>query len=155
MKWFRTKSKATPGSERTAQYIVKAYRRVQAYWVNCMQGLHSIIPIRVLRWGYGLFFILGFSFCARTVYRAVFVPATPVLSIQHSQQGQFIGENGDKKLQRPTVSDADVERVKNIVKYFDSLQVSDSGKRRYDSIMRLRPGLTDSLSRLKLIYQLP
>jgi len=120
-----------------------------------MQAWHQVIPLRLQRWGYGLFFILGFSFCAQTVYRAVFVTATPVLNIKASQQGKYIGNSGDEALAKPQATAEDVKRIQKIMAYFDSLRTSESGKLRYDSMMRSRPGLADSLNQLKQIYQLP
>lgn len=155
MKWFRTKSKDNSGSERTAQYVVLVYRRVQFFWVRCMQAWHQVIPLRLQRWGYGLFFILGFSFCALTVYRAVFIPAAPVFTIKASQQGNFIGRGENEKQLRPHIGVSDINRIKKIAAYFDSLQGSAGGKLKFDSMMRLRMGLADSLMRLKQIYQLP
>jgi hypothetical protein len=45
----------------------------------------------------------------------------------------------------------EMDRIKRFARYLDSLQASPSGKARYDSLVRLRPGLIDSL---KLIQPL-
>ena len=50
-------------------------------------------------------------------------------------------------------TDAAVKRIKRYRKYLDSLAATQSGKIKLDSIIRIRPGLQDSLRMVERLYK--
>ena len=52
----------------------------------------------------------------------------------------------------PSVSENDIIRINRFSKYMDSLSHSVKGKAVYDSILKARPGLMDSIQVLEEIY---
>jgi hypothetical protein len=52
----------------------------------------------------------------------------------------------------PTVSKNDMLRIDRFKKYMDSLQRSKNGKGIYDSIIKARPGLMDSIKVIEQLY---
>ena len=52
----------------------------------------------------------------------------------------------------PTVSDKEIKRIDRFKKYMDSLNHSVKGKAKYDSILKARPGLMDSIKAIEQFY---
>ncbi len=50
------------------------------------------------------------------------------------------------------VSEKDIEKINAFKKYLDSMRLSSKGKIWYDSILRTRPGLIDSIRAIEEIY---
>ena len=50
------------------------------------------------------------------------------------------------------VTEKDIERINGFKKYLDSMRLSSNGKIWYDSILRTRPGLMDSIRTIEEIY---
>ena len=50
------------------------------------------------------------------------------------------------------VTEKDIERINGFKKYVDSMRLSSNGKIWYDSILRTRPGLMDSIRTIEEIY---
>ena len=53
----------------------------------------------------------------------------------------------------PTISKAEIIRIQRFKNYMDSLNQSESGKLLYDSILKARPGLMDSISTIEEFYR--
>ena len=58
----------------------------------------------------------------------------------------------DAEIEEPTVSEKDIVRINRFKKYMDSLKKSANGKQVYDSILKTRPGLMDSIQVIEQIY---
>ena len=56
------------------------------------------------------------------------------------------------KIKEHPVSEKDIKRINRFKKYMDSLHLSLGGKRVYDSILKTRPGLMDSIHAIEKIY---
>jgi hypothetical protein len=52
----------------------------------------------------------------------------------------------------PLVSDRDIKRIYSFKKYMDSLRGPQEGKIVYDSILKARPGLMDSIQAVEQLY---
>lgn len=52
----------------------------------------------------------------------------------------------------PVVSDDEYQQLQGFKKYMDSLQKVPAGKKLYDSLLRARPGMMDSVGMLEKIY---
>ncbi|SFQ30351.1 hypothetical protein [Parafilimonas terrae] len=75
------------------------------------------------------------------------IAVTPIRTPAH------INETGDVVTSTPQVTDTGYNRIKNFRMYMDSLARSPSGKPIYDSIMKHRPGLPDSVRIIENYYQ--
>lgn len=53
----------------------------------------------------------------------------------------------------PALSDKVIKNIQRFKNYMDSLQHTSSGKVKYDSIIRARPGLMDSLFLTESLYK--
>lgn len=58
----------------------------------------------------------------------------------------------DSEINEASVSERDIMRINRFKKYMDSLKRSATGKQVYDSILRTRPGLMDSIQVIEQLY---
>ena len=58
----------------------------------------------------------------------------------------------DSEIAKPSVVEGDVIRINRFKKYMDSLRHSVKGRLVYDSILKARPGLMDSITVIEEIY---
>ena len=58
----------------------------------------------------------------------------------------------DAEVAEPSVSERDIMRINRFKKYIDSLSKSPTGRQVYDSILKARPGLMDSIKVIEQIY---
>ncbi len=58
----------------------------------------------------------------------------------------------DSPVKESPVTDRDIMRINRFKRYMDSLSLSSKGKLEYDSILKARPGLMDSIKAIEEIY---
>ena len=58
----------------------------------------------------------------------------------------------DNQIAEPSVSERDIMRINRFKKYMDSLRAAPKGRPVYDSILKARPGLMDSIQAIEQIY---
>lgn len=58
----------------------------------------------------------------------------------------------NSNIEEPSVSERDMIRINRFKKYMDSLKKSVNGRQAYDSILKTRPGLMDSIQVIEQIY---
>jgi len=56
------------------------------------------------------------------------------------------------EIKEPHVSEKDIKRINRFKQHMDSLRRSQEGKIVYDSILKTRPGLMDSIKAIEQIY---
>lgn len=61
-------------------------------------------------------------------------------------------DQADTKFKEPSVSERDIARINRFKRYMDSLSRSEKGRPEYDSILKARPGLMDSIKVIEEIY---
>lgn len=61
----------------------------------------------------------------------------------------------ESKIRAPSSGDPAYRRVKQIHAWLDSLQTTAEGRKRYDSLMKKRPGLMDTIIMIENFYQIP
>lgn len=67
---------------------------------------------------------------------------------------EYTGQNGDNKISKHSaISKKEFERIHRFHLYLDSLAQSPSSRKLYDSIIRGRPGLLNSIIIIENIYQ--
>jgi hypothetical protein len=96
------------------------------------------------------------AFCslsgAITISTLVYALSTPGLTIPEPVRFPKYYHSADSKTSEPLVTGRDVMRIQNFKVYLDSLTKSVPGKALYDSIMRARPGLVDSIRVCQELY---
>jgi hypothetical protein len=97
-----------------------------------------------------LFCFLCSIVSARIIIKTVFIKTPDIILIKHHFIPAHIGKSG---FVQPDfyISPADFNRVELIKKYLDSLSVADKNK--YAELIKLRPGLYDSITLFEKIYQ--
>lgn len=58
----------------------------------------------------------------------------------------------ESEINEPSVSERDIIRINRFKKYMDSLKKTASGRPVYDSILKTRPGLMDSIQVIEQLY---
>lgn len=61
----------------------------------------------------------------------------------------------ETKIREPSHRDPAYRRVKQIHAYLDSLKTTTDGRARYDSLIKSRPGLMDTIIMIENFYQIP
>ena len=146
--WKRKKQETAPGP--VTIWLVEKKRNVKEWWVRQMVKLAGRLSISqqkivfimlcLLCSAYSSFLIVeGFTVIKNT-------KAIPVNSISTPDSRKpIIKSDGDE-------SD-EIARMKHLLFVMDSLKNTPSGKPQYDSIVRYRPGLLDTLKMLEEYYK--
>lgn len=61
----------------------------------------------------------------------------------------------ESRIRAPSSGDPAYRRVRQIHAWLDSLQTTTEGRKRYDSLMKKRPGLMDTIITIENFYQIP
>ncbi|ALM50167.1 hypothetical protein AMR72_15455 [Flavobacterium psychrophilum] len=145
--WKKKKQETAPGP--VAFWLMEKKRNVKEWWVKQMVNLSSklsisqqkilFIVICIFCCGYSSFLILqGFSVINDT-------KAIPINSIARPDSRKPIIKKEDHK-------SGEIARIRYLLSIMDSLKDNPSGKPQYDSIVRYRPGLLDTLKKLEEYY---
>ena len=153
MKVQSKKRQVTGRSEKVAGAIATYLLRLQngfaGYMAACTAGLSKK---RLKIWL--TIFCISFGGMSFFVFLGVFgnkngagenLKPTPLTYPRHYNQSQT--------QMLPTISHRDMEKIAQFKKYMDSLAISPSGRKVYDSILVVRPHLLDSVRLLETIYQ--
>ncbi len=99
-------------------------------------------------------FCLLFGSISICVIIKSFTDRTNTLSIHAITVPAYIDKSNDYLLLEQTIiSEKEFNRIEFFKHYIDSLQKSETGKYLYDSIMKARPHLLDSILLLENMYQ--
>ena len=140
--------------ERVANHIVSVCIRLQQKWADFMQH-HTE---RLTRNGKLIILCL---FCLTTGSLSLYLIASNVMNrrassfdMAHLKISPFVGKSGDENTKAVVViSKPEYEKIQRFRMYMDSLARSPFGKKRYNNILGLRPGLMDSILLIENIYQ--
>lgn len=156
MKRKSDKSSKTPLQEERKnllkEKVNKGYQRVQSGWVQWMLRRTVGISPNKMRWILASFVLVIGSYCAWLTYAgitgktATFFSVTPIKTPSHATTTDSL------VTAMPKLSDNEYQRIRKFRGYMDSLAGSQTGKRRYDSIIRDRPGLMDSIHYIEKYY---
>lgn len=138
-------------THKVAGRIVRAVRWLQEKWVTLME--RSTKSFTRKHWMVGLCFF-GLITGGLSIYLIVdsFSTNQPSLTIHSIRRPRYVTRSGDERSPAPGINDTLPLRLKKFLCYMDSLQQSSRGKRIYDSIQRVRPGLLDSVRQLQGMY---
>jgi hypothetical protein len=129
--------------------IQNGFARLMDRWVNGLtqRGKKIFLIIFILAFGSYSFYILLSTFVGSNKESAKSVKPTGI-SIP-----KYLNKSGDENTSATVVvTDEDLIKIRSFNQYMDSLKLSTTGKRVYDSIRLTRPGLMDSIRVLEQIY---
>lgn len=129
------------------------YKYLQRVWVHRMTRHTGTFSRRTWVIVLTLFILLGTSCSVYLIVHALSGNSNTPVSISRIKKPAHVAETGEAS--NAEVQDAGVEyvRVRQFRLYMDSLARSPSGSIIYDSIIRSRPGLMDSVRFIETYYQ--
>ncbi|MDX9880548.1 MAG: hypothetical protein RBS73_00690 [Prolixibacteraceae bacterium] len=129
------------------------YKRIRSAWAAWMARRTAGFTRSTWRILLSLFVVLfgGYSVYLAvngfTARQAKSISITPIKIPRHATQ------TGDTPKAAPQLSEAGYSRIRQFRIYMDSLARSPTGKATYDSIIKHRPGLMDSVRFIENQYQ--
>lgn len=100
------------------------------------------------------FCLISFSSCVYLVIKSLLNNNPANLSIAPIRIPKQVAQSDSRQITVPNgVSKDEFQKIKKFRAYVDSLGSSNSGRRVYDSILRYRPGLIDSLAIVENLYK--
>jgi hypothetical protein len=140
-------------SDKVAGKIARTGLRFQERLSNRINGLLARMSRRALKVLLTVFCLSGGGYSAYIIYTAVFGPlnSQPKIHIEPVKVPRHIDKSGDDWVHSEILVDEETyHKIQAFKNYMDSLQKHE--KQSYDSIMRERPGLMDSVVMLEEIY---
>lgn len=156
---FRKKKISTPlkvnaTQEEVAYRIVSVCIRFQKKSAALMQHYTEQLPRNGKLIMFFLFCIIGGSLSLYLIASSMMHGSASSFTITHFKATPFAGKSGDENTKASViVTKAEYEKIQRFRLYMDSLARSPSGKKNYDSILKYRPGLMDSVLFIENIYQ--
>ncbi|MDR6845567.1 hypothetical protein [Flavobacterium granuli] len=133
---------------------MKFYLFVQDKWSKKMSDIASRLSKKKLVCSLGLFVILAGGICIYGISRSFINTAKDCIKIiPISEPMDAIGKSFVLNPKPFPISQKEFERIARFRMYLDSLGRSPIGKRAFDSIIGLRPGLMDSLVFIENYYK--
>ena len=144
-----------PVKEKMAGAIVMSILKLQRCWVVFMQWIAGKLKVRKKKW-----MVMVFVVCSGGC--SLFIIAGSLSGAHHRglhitsiRSPKYVTRAGDEKILSPRPgSTSEISALRRFRFYMDSLAATKSGHLIYDSILRLRPGLMDSVTQLETLYQL-
>jgi hypothetical protein len=153
MKLGRKKEDNSPRLDKMASLLATFLRTVQEKWATCMTRWTASLSKRALQVVVFLFCLLfgGASlFTFLDVFRqnapTLMKPATLTVPKYYKQPGVAL---------TPLLTPQDREYISRFKTHLDSLNSSLGGRAVYDSLLRERPGLLDSLRMIEDVFYSP
>ncbi|MBB1285693.1 hypothetical protein HRH25_15015 [Flavisolibacter sp. BT320] len=156
MKFFVDEKQVKPktsGSDKVANKIAAAFNRLQNSFAKRMNKTVDKMNTKRLKKAVVLFSIVFGGMSLYLVINAITRPAVPKLHVDQVNVPKHFNKAGDEE----TVGSVyvDEETFQNITafkRYMDSLKTSE--RPQYDSIIKTRPHLMDSVAILEQVYNL-
>lgn len=140
--------------EKIANRIVSVCIRFQEKWAALMQHYTERLSRNGKLTMFLLFCIIGGSLSLYLIASSIMRGSASSFTITHFKATPFAGKSGDENTKASViVTKAEYEKIQRFRLYMDSLARSPSRKKVYDSILKHRPGLMDSVLFIESIYQ--
>jgi hypothetical protein len=161
--FFRRKKENRNGVQSKAVLKNKIANRLANYLSVIQNGFAGFMD----RWVNGLtqkgkkifliIFILAFGSYSLYTLLSIFIGSNTksIKSVNPTEISipKYLNKAGDENTSAAVVvTDEDLKKIRSFNQYMDSLKLSTTGKRIYDSILLTRPGLMDSIRVLEQIY---
>ncbi|MFT3749148.1 MAG: hypothetical protein QM768_12555 [Agriterribacter sp.] len=139
-----------PVWQRWAAAIDKRQRR----WANCLNQQVERYSKRSKQILLAIFCILFGSSSTYIIVRAIENPSGRVSIEKMSFPAYATGTDTTSTFQpTPVLTESQYRNIQRFKKYMDNLQTTTAGKIKYDSIIKARPGLIDSIVFIEQIYR--
>ena len=137
--------------DRAAERIVRFLLAMQNRFVRFMSSKINRLSTKTKK-NWLFIFCLVFAGFSIHVFTGAFNNAKAVKEISPGQLS--LPKYWDNKMEEmnPVVGDNDMDRIGRFEEYMDSLSKSVQGRIVYDSMVKARPGLLDSIKIIKQIY---
>lgn len=148
-------NKKTEIKDKVAQGVSKFIIKMQTAFAKFMNKRTENISMNRMKFILIVFFLCGSSLSVYFIITA-FSKKGPSnrMTIDRLSVPRYYNKSGDEPVQPDFfISKQEYEEMKAFQSYMDSLHHSKRGIRIYDSIMLNRPGLMDSINKLKELYQ--
>ena len=139
-----------PLKDKVARGIADFFLSVQSGFADFMSSKTNRLSIKA-KWFWLAVYCVAFSGFSIYVFigtsggnKKVLEPS-PVSFPKYYDQTEI-------EIKEPHVSKKDIKRINVFRKHMDSLRLSPAGKITYDSILKTRPGLMDSIRAIEQIY---
>ena len=138
--------------DKVAARVAKFLLNIQVIFSELMSACVSKVSPKRLRLLLVVFCLLGGGFSIYLITGSIFSHEFPSLKIEKINVPKV--DDGGKSLRSEQVVDEEIYKaIERFDEYMDSLRGSQMGLELRDSILKLRPGLMDSLELLKQIYK--
>lgn len=153
MKWFKKNKVKAPSvaNDQLARTIAGMILNIQRGWATWMNRQALKCPPK-LRAAVLVLLFLFMAAMSMSLIFGVFGNHKKVIAQTGTIQTPATIEDNGRQFNLPEVSAA-YGRVKKASSYLDSLAGSESGRKKLDSINRVRPGLADSIRMAELLYR--
>lgn len=126
---------------------------MQSAWAQWMLRRTRNIPAKRMRLIL-IVFVMGIgSYCAWLTYAGINGKSGSFFSVTPIKKPAHATVTDDRYKVLPGIAYVEYQRIHRFRIYMDSLARSATGKNRYDSIIRHRPGLMDSIGFIENYYE--
>lgn len=148
------KGKTTnPRTDRIARHLAAFLDTAQARWAGCMARWTAPLSKRALQFAVVLFCALSGGASLLAIRDAFLQKGPPLVKPATLTVPKYYRQPGPALT--PLLTPGDRQHISRFRALLDSLYRSVEGRAIYDSIIRERPGLLDSLRRMEDVYYSP
>lgn len=141
-----------PAQHPVAGWLRDGYHRIKTAWATWMSKQSLRLSTTTLKMGLALFILSASSFCTYIVLDA-FNEKPALLKPASIRKPGHINETGEVFKTATELSKKEYQRIEKSKTYMDSLFQSTTGKAIYDSIIKKRPRLMDSIGMIENYFQ--
>ena len=139
-----------PLIDKVAKGIAGFFLSVQSRFSDFMSSKTNTLSIKE-KWFWLAVYCVAFGGLSIYVFIGTFGGNKKVLEPSPVSFPKYYDQTGIE-IKEPHVSEKDIKRINGFRKHMDSLRLSPAGKITYDSILKTRPGLMDSIRAIEQIY---
>jgi hypothetical protein len=127
-------------------------KRFQRLWADFMQRQTERLSVRGKQVIVISICVLSAVYCSHVIYQSFLSRRSSIFSVTPIHTPSLVTHTGEANAGSTIMPEAQYRQISNFRKYIDSLNTSVYGKSIADSLLRLRPGLMDSIRQLEAIY---
>ena len=139
-----------PLKDKVAKGIAGFFLSVQSGFADFMSSKTNRLSIKA-KWFWLAVYCVAFSGFSIYVVIGTSGGNKKVLEPSPVSFPKYYDQTGIE-IKEPHVSEKVIQRINRFKKYMDRLHQSQEGKRVYDSILKTRPGIMDSIKAIEEIY---
>ena len=153
---WRKKKKPIPNDQpdKVASRVASGLWQLQRRWAQFMSRLEARLPFRKQKWMVILFALCLSSYSFYLIIDSFTGQHRSPFTVQSIRRPAYVTQPGpEERFTDVKISVQEQSKINRFIRYMDSLQHSVTGKATYDSIVRTRPGLMDSIQQLQKLFQ--